>query len=144
MSTPSVQLNESVSRVIAFLVMILSIVFFFTHLLVIPLFLLFDFYLRGWEMQRYSILRWIALQVNHILLQNRQRPVFAAPKYFAAKLGAFFNFAVILTYVLGYDALTNVLVGAMTCFALLEAVFGFCAGTYIYNYYERLRHHQHS
>jgi hypothetical protein len=143
MSAPSVQLNEPVLRIIAFLVAALAITFAFTELLVIPLFLLFDFYLRGWEMQRFSILRWVAVNINHYFLGNRQKPVFAAPKLFAAKIGALLSFGIILAYVTGYSALSVALAGMMTGSALLESGGGFSVGCYLYTYFERLRQHLH-
>lgn len=145
MSTSSVQLNEPVIRIVAFEVAILGIAFAVTQVLVIPLFLLFDFYLRGWYMQKYSPLRWVAIRINHYLFQNRQKLVFAPPKIFAARIGAILNFAIIVTYILGlgnnYCSLALALV--LVCFALLESLAGFCAGCYLYSYYEKLRHHLH-
>lgn len=143
MSTPSVQLNEPVLRVVAFLVAVLAITFAFTQLLVIPLFLLFDFYLRGWEMQRFSVLRWVAIQFNRYFLGNRHKPVFAAPKLFAAKIGSLLSFALIVFYVMGYTPLSVVIAGMMTCFALMESLAGIYAGDHLYDYYQRLRHHLH-
>ena len=143
MSNPSVQLNEPVIRIVAFEVAILAISFSFTHLLVIPLFLLFDFYLRGWELQRYSPLRWLAIQVNHYILRDRFKPVFAPPKVFAARIGAVLSLAIIVTYVFESGALSVGLAALMICFALLESLVGFCAGCYLYSYYEKLRHHFH-
>jgi hypothetical protein len=129
MSNTSVQLNEPVIRIVAFEVALLLIAFVLTRQLVIPLFLLFDFYLRGWDMQRFSPLRWIAIQANHYLLQNRYKPVFAPPKLFAAKIGAVMNFAIIIAVVIFS--------------ALLESLAGFCMGCYVYNYYQKVRHHLH-
>lgn len=143
MSNPSVQLNEPVIRIIAFEVAVLAIAFAFTHLLVIPLFLLFDFYLRGWDLQRYSPLRLVAVQVNHILFRNRFKPVYAPPKIFAARIGAFVSLAIIVTYVFESGPLSVGLAGLMICAALLESLAGFCAGSYLYSYYEKVRHHLH-
>ena len=143
MSNPSVQLNEPVVRIIAFEVAILAIVFATTQVLVIPLFLLFDFYLRGWEMQRFSLLRWVAMKINFYFFQNRYKPVFAPPKLFAAKIGAVLNFAIIAFYILGYSYCSLGLDVLLISFALLESLAGFCAGCYIHSYYEKLRHHLH-
>jgi hypothetical protein len=143
MSNPSVQLNEPVIRIVAFEVAVLTIAFAVTQLLVIPLFLLFDFYLRGWEMQRFSPLRWIAIQINHYALQNRFKPVFAPPKLFAAKIGAILNFGIIAAFVTGYGIISMGLAFVVICFALLESLAGFCAGCYLYNYYQKVRHHFH-
>ncbi len=143
MSNPSVQLNEPVIRMVAFEVAILAISFTFTHLLVIPLFLLFDFYLRGWDLQRYSPLRWLAIQINHYLFQNRFKPVFAPPKVFAARIGAIFSLAIIGAYVFESVFLSVGIATLMVCFALLESLAGFCVGCYLYSYYQKLRHHIH-
>ena len=143
MNHPSVQLNEPVIRVIAFEAAILAIAFACTRLLVIPLFLLFDFYLRGWEMARFSPLRWVAIQVNHYLLGNRFKPAFAPPKLFAAKLGAVICLSIIGTYVFESDLVSLSLTGLMIGCALLESLAGFCVGCYLYGYYEKLRHHLH-
>lgn len=145
MSTSSVQLNEPVIRIVAFEVAVLATVFAFTQVLFIPLLLLFDFYLRGWYMQRFSPLRWVAIKINFYFFHNKQKPVFAPPKIFAARIGAILNFGIIVTYIMGvggnYCALGLTLI--MICFALLESLAGFCAGCYLYNYFEKLRHHLH-
>jgi hypothetical protein len=143
MSNTSVQLNEPVIRIVAFEVALLLIAFALTRQLVIPLFLLFDFYLRGWDMQRFSPLRWIAIQVNHYLLQNRFKPVFAPPKFFAAKIGAVLNFAIIIAVVIAPPYFSLGLAIVVIFFALLESLAGFCSGCYIYNYYQKVRHHLH-
>ncbi|HTJ15035.1 MAG TPA: DUF4395 domain-containing protein [Dinghuibacter sp.] len=143
MSNSSVQLNEPVIRIVAFEVAILAIAFAFSHLLVIPLFLLFDFYLRGWDLQRYSPLRLLATQINHWLLGNRFKPVYAPPKVFAARIGAIVSLAIIIAYVFESSALSVGLAGLMICAALLESLAGFCAGCYLYGYYEKLRHRLH-
>jgi hypothetical protein len=143
MSNPSVHINEPVVRIVAFEVAVLAISFVFTHLLVIPLFLLFDFYLRGWELKRYSPLRLVAVQVNRYFFHDRQKPVFAAPKVFAARIGAIFSLAIIGLYVFESPLLSTGVAAVMICFALLESLAGFCAGCYLYSYYEKLRHHFH-
>jgi hypothetical protein len=143
MSTPSVQLNEPVIRIVAFEVAILAIAFAITQVLFIPLFLLFDFYLRGWYMQRFSPLRWLAVRINHYFFQNRQKPVFAPPKLFAARIGAILNFGIIGAYILGYNYCSLGLALVMVCFALLESLAGFCAGCYLYSYFQKVRHHLH-
>lgn len=143
MSNTSVQVNEPVVRIVAFEVALLLIAFAVTRQLVIPLFLLFDFYLRGWDMQRFSPLRWIAIQVNHYLFQNRYKPAFAPPKHFAAKIGAVLNFAIIIAFVTFPPYFSLGLTLVVVFFALLEALFGFCSGCYIYNYFQKVRHHLH-
>jgi hypothetical protein len=143
MSNPSVQLNEPVIRIIAFEVAILALSFAFTKLLVIPLFLLFDFYLRGWDMQRFSPLYWLAAQINHYFFQNRYKPVSASPKVFAARLGTIMCLAVIGTYVFESDVLSLGLAVLMGSAALLMSLTGFCVGSYIYNHFQKLRHHLH-
>jgi hypothetical protein len=143
MSNTSVQLNEPVIRIVAFEVALLLIAFVLTRQLVIPLFLLFDFYLRGWDMQRFSPLRWIAIQANHYLLQNRYKPVFAPPKLFAAKIGAVMNFAIIIAVVIAPPYFSLGLAIVVIFSALLESLAGFCMGCYVYNYYQKVRHHLH-
>jgi hypothetical protein len=143
MSTSSVQLNEPVLRIVAFEVAVLAVTFAITQLLVIPLFLLFDFYLRGWEMQKFSPLRWVAIQVNHYFMGNRQKLIFAPPKLFAAKMGSLFNFGIIIAFILGYNMWSMALAFLVVCFALLESLAGICVGCYMYDYYQKLRHHLH-
>lgn len=94
-------------------------------------------------MQRFSVLRWVAVNFNHYFLGNRQKPVFAPPKLFAAKIGSLMCFGIIITYVMGYNPLSVTIAGMITCFALMESLGGICVGCYLYDYYQRLRHHLH-
>lgn len=146
MSASAVQVNEPVVRIVAFEVAVLAIIYAITTLysstpdfLAIPLFLLFDFYLRGWDLQRYSPLRWLAVQFNNRFL-HKQKLIFGPPKFFAAKIGTIINFLIISAYICGYEKIGLTLTALLIVFALLESLAGFCAGCYLFSYYERMKH----
>ena len=69
------------------------------------------------------------------LLGNPNRPVPGPPKRFAQTIGLVISGAALIgSTFLGFHPLGTVLLGVLLGFALLESIFGFCAGCYIFGY----------
>jgi hypothetical protein len=96
-----------------------------------------DFGLRGFGGRRASPFARLARAVV-VLLGLSPRPINAAPKVFAARLGFAFATLLGLSYLAGADTL-GVLVGVpFALCASLEAVFGFCVGCRLYRLWQRV------
>lgn len=116
----------------AFFAALLVTIFLFTGWWFIIVLLALDFFARAGKWGRYSMLGFISdrlisrLQISH-------KPVDRAPKRFAAWIG--FGFCTgILLLLLGHLPLAAIIAaGVLVTFALLEALFGFCAGCYVYS-----------
>ena len=134
---PSITSSESRIRLTAFFVLVLIIVYLFTGIGLIPVFLLLDFTLRGFGLGAYSPLAWIS---GHIAasLKLPAKPVYMPPKRFAARVGFLFCLAIVVAH---YTHLSTLILSTIIAlFAALESLAGFCAGCYVYNAYARLRH----
>ena len=128
--------NESRIRLTAFFVLVLIIVYLFTGIGLIPVFLLLDFTLRGFGLGAYSPLAFLAGRIA-VALKLPAKPVYMPPKRFAARIGFLFCLAIVVAH---YTHLSTIILSAIIAlFAALESIVGFCAGCYVYNAYARLR-----
>lgn len=133
--------NESKVRLIALFVFLLSGIYAYTFSsyslsLLVPLFLVIDFGLRSFNLVKFSPLAVIAGWLA-IALKLPAKPVFMAPKRFAARIGLVFSLAIFFFHVAGFNPL--ILTGILLCFAALEAFAGFCAGCYVFDLIQRIR-----
>ncbi len=131
------KVNENKVRLTAAGVLILGIIFATTKLWFIPAFLIFDFTLRAFDLGKYSLLHKLSdLFISAFEIKNK--PVAQAPKVFAAQVGLLFSTLILLSLVIGYTTLSFSLVSVLILFAFLESVFGFCAGCYVYTFYQKI------
>ncbi|MGC4102055.1 DUF4395 domain-containing protein [Ferruginibacter sp.] len=131
-----VTVNENKVRLIALHVLILGIIFIVFPHWGIAAFLTIDFFLRGFNFGKYSLLGIIS-QKEVELFKVRSKPIDQAPKRFAAKIGFFFSAAITITSLLDYGTAAMALAGILVVFALLESFLGICAGCYVYTYYKK-------
>ena|ERR1700712_957486 len=128
-----VTINENRARFVALLVFLLSTLFLVVGGWFIPLFLSIDFYLRGFNDGKYSLLAWIGgIAEKKIPLPNK--PTDRAPKRFAAQVGFVMS---MLLFILSMSALrlSGLFVAEiLVLFSFLESALGFCAGCYVYTY----------
>ena len=128
------QANESKIRLVAFFVFVLAMVYLYTELLVIPLFLMIDFLSRAFQFGRFSPIGWMSELLVKVL-KLPFKPVYYPPKRFAARIGLVFTLLTTLFHVLGWN--TSLLASVLMLFAFLESFFGFCAGCYVYSFLVR-------
>jgi hypothetical protein len=100
---------------------------------IFPIFLLAaDFGLRAFTLQP-SPLAAVA-RIIADLLKLKTKPIFAAPKKFAAAVGFVFSLAISVLLILKLETAAYIVGGILVLFALLEAVFNVCVGCYVYNW----------
>lgn len=132
-----VTVNETQVRTTAFLVLLTAVAWMITGNIYIIAFLIPDFFLRAFNFGKYSPLNIISKYlIKQLFLQAK--PIDQAPKRFAAKIGLGFTTAIALLQLLDYTTAAVALAAVLIFFALLESVFGFCAGCYAYTFYKRL------
>ncbi len=128
----TLHLNENVIRIVAFetvLVVLIAILFKSDFLLYL---LAFDFFLRG-VVKTNSPLSSIA-KILLLLKPTTNKPVFAPPKRFAARIGLVFSLFSAIGYSLDYDSVALTVSSILVLCALLESVWSICLGCYIYNW----------
>lgn len=125
--------NEIAARTVAagVVVLALSIVATGQHLLVLVL--LYGFIARVASGPRFSPLGLLATRVIVPRLSIAPRMVAGPPKRFAQSIGLAFSLAAAVSYfIVGSPAAGNAILSILASFALLESVFGFCAGCKIF------------
>lgn len=126
-----VVVDENKVRATAFFVLLLAIFFLLTRSGLIIAFLLADFALRIFNLNKYSPLAILGGWVIK-LWAVKSKFVDRAPKRFAAIIG--FIFLLAITFMLFAHVIwaSLALTGILVLFASLEAFAGFCAGCYFY------------
>jgi hypothetical protein len=129
--------NENKVRLTAFFVLVLAILYLVFNKIIFPLFLVVDFALRAFSLQQCSPL---ALLSGWLVKTFKQpvKPVFFPPKRFAARIGFLFSIAILFLHLL-YTDVSFIVAAVLGLFAALESFFGFCAGCYVYNFFQRFK-----
>lgn len=134
----SVLVNENKVRLVAFWVLLLVTLSLWAAALPIFIFLAFDFFLRSFGYGKYSPLAALSDVIIRSLV-IASKPIYFAPKRFAARIGFLLCLLVIVSLL--FKSATLVLAGSIifATFAFLESVLGFCAGCYVYSFLMRLK-----
>lgn len=128
-----VTINENKARFVALLVFLLSVIFLLVGNWFIPLFLSIDFYLRGFNGGRYSLLFGVAdVAEKKIPLPNK--PTDRGPKKFAAQMGFVMSLLLFIFSITGLYPAAFIVGAMLVLFSFLEWALGFCAGCYVYTY----------
>jgi ABC-type proline/glycine betaine transport system permease subunit len=131
------RINENVTRSNAFLSVALLVSYVFTGNLFIIAILLIDFFFRAVELPQYSLLAIVSKKLVQ-LLSIKPKLINAGTKIFAARIGLFFNVAILISALVGLNSVSYVLVGIFGVCAFLEAAFGFCVACQIYPFVYKL------
>ena len=123
------RVNENVVRLVAGLVLLTAIATVATGWVVLPLYLSVDFFFRAFT----SIKPPFALVAQQLskALKLEVKPIYAAPKKFAAAIGFVFSVVISALLLSGFVDTAKVVTGILIVFATLESVFGICAGCYV-------------
>ena len=126
--------NERVARIVAALVVgivVAAALLGAPWAWVILLLLAVDFAVRGFGSPRRSPLATLARGLAHALRLS-PKPVDAAPKKFAARIGVFFSALSGLLFVAGIPAAALLVAAILVLCATLEAGLGYCVGCELY------------
>jgi len=129
------KINEHVARTNATFTVLFLLLYVFSSNVFIIAFLLIDFLLRSVELSQYSPLA-IASRYTVKLLQLKSKPINAGPKIFAARIGLFFNTVILFSTLVGFNAVSFVVIFGICAF--LEAAFGFCLACEVYPFVYKL------
>lgn len=129
----TLRINENVARVTASLVVVLVALYVYSGNILFILLLGLDFTIRAFTSMKFSLLSWLAIQINRQL----RLPVMLtdkAKKIFAARVGVLFTLAMLIFFFVHPP--TSIALGlVLMVFALLEAVFNICVGCLVYTYF---------
>ncbi len=127
------RVNESVVRVIASFVFLLSMLLLLTGAKWIGLLLILDFYIRSFTDGNFSILKYLSLKIVSTL-NITPKPIDAAPKKFAALVGLIFSVTITVTMLLQWNTIAWIFGVVLIICALLEAFIGYCVGCKFYTW----------
>ncbi len=129
--------DENVVRAVALLTLIITAFILITDNYLLSLFLLGDFVLRGFNLGKYSVLRFVSKYIVEVL-NIKPKPIDSAPKLFAAKIGIVFALLIFIAQISNlYVLFLSTSVVLIAC-AFLESVFGICLGCYFYTILNKL------
>lgn len=132
------RVNESVVRVVAFLVALIAICcLIFSNYWAIA-FLIFDFAARAFTTGKRSLLKYAAIKLVKVLSLPQQMTDLA-PKKFAATLGFVFCLLITAMSLFNFPTLALALTIVMIVFALLESLFAICVGCHVYSFLQALK-----
>jgi hypothetical protein len=132
------RINENKVRLNALWVFILVTFSIFYAGLPIVLFLAVDFFLRGFGYGKYSPLANLSdVVIKQLNIPNK--PIFQAPKRFAARIGFVLSVLIVVSLLLQLGTIALLLSIVFAIFAFLESFVGFCAGCYVYSFLLQLK-----
>lgn len=123
--------NENVVRIIAAEVVGLTLLALFTHWEFILILLAVDFALRAFTYQT-SPLASIAKLISKTL-KIAPKPIFAAPKKFAAGLGFGFTLIALILFAFQFDIAAYIVGSILILCAVLESAFKICIGCSVHS-----------
>lgn len=125
--------EENTVRIIAAEVVVITAVTLVTQYYVLAILLGLDFAIRSFTYLP-SPLALFAKAIKH-RIDLKSIPIFAAPKKFAAGIGAVFSFTIFILFYLGLDVAAHAVGGILIFCAVLESAFKICIGCYVYNWF---------
>lgn len=125
-------INETVVRITAGFVSIITIATIITQWYLLPLYLATDFFIRAFAEIK-SPLSFVS-QYIAIQLKLPKKKIYAPPKKFAAAVGVVFSFLTSVLFYENFNYAALVVAGILLICSLLEAIFGICVGCYVYNW----------
>ena len=127
------RVNENVVRLVAGQVLIFAIATVVTGWVFLPFYLIFDFFIRAFTTYRTPFVIVARQLAESLSLPNK--PIYAAPKKFAAGIGFVFSIAITALLLTEQTLAASVVTGILAVFATLESVFSICAGCYVYSWF---------
>ncbi len=128
------KINEHVTRINAFLTVLLIVGGFVFNSVLFFIFLLADFYIRAFTGVKYSPISYLSSRLANALNLSK-KPIAKAQKVFAARLGFVMTLAILILFFFDLAAAAMVVGGILVFFATLEFALAICVGCIIYTYF---------
>ena len=128
------KINEHVTRINAFLTVMLVVAGFLFHSALFFIFLLADFYIRAFTKLKYSPVSYVSAKLANALNISK-KPISKAQKIFAARMGFVMTLAITVLYLFDLTAAAMVVGGILVFFATLEFALAICVGCIIYTFF---------
>jgi hypothetical protein len=126
--------NENAARLVAFFVLILSLLAVFTESFAVSLVLLYGFSARVLYGPKYEPFARLVIHLIIPMFKIENKPTPGIPKRFAQFIGFLFSLTAIILLYLGFNFEFKITLSILAFFAFLESALGFCAGCYVFGY----------
>ena len=127
------RVNEQVTRFNALFAIITVILAFVFNSVFLFVFLMSDFFIRGFTSMKFSPISYASHSLNNSL-NFPVKMIDKAPKIFAARLGFLMSAVIGVLFILHLKLASLIVAGLLTFFAGLEFFFAICIGCMIYTY----------
>lgn len=124
--------DEHTIRIIAAFIIVITAITLITQSKILAAFLFIDFGVRAFT-RKPSILAAAAKFIGS-KMKFQPKPILAAPKKFAAKLGFIFSFIVFLSFLFEQTASGYIMGGILLFCVALESFLNICLGSYVFNW----------
>ena len=131
-----VLMDENKARLTAASIFVLTVTFMLTSFWLVPVFLVIDFSARAFKLGKYSLLNLLSGRLIKVF-SIKPKMTDQAPKRFAAQIGLLFAIFITICYACNFTMAALLLAIVLAIFALLESAFSFCAGCYVYHFYNK-------
>jgi len=125
------RIDENVARLNGLFTTTFSVVYILVGWKIIPLLMFADFFIRGFDEARYSLLSKTSRAIS-TGLQLKTKMINAGPKIFAAQVGTLLTAVAVLAHYFDYPPLAMGAIGMLGFFSFLEGAFGLCVACKIY------------
>lgn len=125
--------NEQVTRINAFLGILLVVSGFVFNSVLFFVFLMADFYIRAFTKAKFSPISYVSFSMVNALKLNK-KSIDKAPKIFAARLGFLMTLAITVLFLLQLNTAAFIVGGILVFFATLEFALAICMGCIMYTY----------
>lgn len=132
----SATIDQTIVRGVAFLVLCSIAIFLANEHDFILIYLVFDFFMRGFVSRNLSLFVWIAKWLTQVFACKVEL-VNAEPKVFAARIGFIACLLILFSKVLNLNFLVYGLSGFLLLATALECFFSICLGCHIYTVLNR-------
>jgi len=127
------RVNEQVTRFNALFAIITIVLAFLLNSVLLFVFLMADFFTRGFTTMKFSPISYASHSLNNSL-NFPVRMIDKAPKIFAARLGFLMSAVIGGLFILHLKLAAVIVASVLTFFAGLEFFFAICIGCMIYTY----------
>lgn len=127
------KINEHVTRINAFLTVMIVVAGFVLNSVLFFVFLLADFYIRAFTQLKYSPIGYVSSRLANALNLHKKQ-VNKAQKVFAARLGFIMTLAISVLIFFEMGTAAMIVGGILVFFATLEFALAICVGCIIYTY----------
>lgn len=128
------KIDERVTRLNALLVILIVIAGFLFNLVIFPVLLTADFFIRGFTRLKFSPLSYLSNKMSNVL-QLDKKITDKAPKIFAARIGFVFSLSISVLLLLNLNTAALITGGVLVFFASLEMALAICMGCIMYTYF---------